>query len=106
MEPNCGSWQKQEPMEPIVGDILLQRNEITRFEWKSRIGTFFTLGASKIAGHQRNAQASSYQRESTIVLIRLIDDPRAYSACCQKLHRTVEALRVSSHDEGFSVEIG
>ena len=76
----CG--KSNELIEPIVGDIFvpMQRYHLLRIEIAN--WDFLHAGRIETRGHQRDAQASSYQCESTIVLIRPIDYLRAYSALC------------------------
>ena len=72
--------KSNEPIESIVRDILVpvQRDytlcvEIANWD-------FLHVGRIENRGHERDAHASSYQRESTIVLIRPVDYLRAYSS--------------------------
>ena len=65
--------KSNELIEPIVGDILVpvQRDHALCVE----IADWDLLHVGRIENraHKRNAQAGSYQCESTIVLIRPID---------------------------------
>jgi hypothetical protein len=98
--------KSNKPIEPVVGNILIpaQRNHALCVEIAN--GNLLYGGSIENRGHQRDAQAGSCQRESTIVLIRLIDHSRAYSSFCQKLRRAVEGFAMSPKDEALAGEIG
>ena len=93
-------------IESIVRDILVpvQGDYALCVEIANR--DFLHVGRIENRGHQRDAHASSYQCQSTIILVRPVDYLRAYSAFRQKLRRVVEGFTMSSKDEALSVEIG
>jgi hypothetical protein len=95
-----------DPIKSIVRDILVPVEGDYALCVEIANWNFLHVGRIKNRGHQRDAHASSYQCESTIILIRPIDYLTAYSAFRQKLRRAVEGFTMSSNDEALSVEIG
>jgi hypothetical protein len=95
-----------DPIKSIVRDILVPVQGDYALCVEIANWDLLHVGRIEHRGQQRDAHASSYQCESTIVLIRPIDYLRAYSAIRQKLRRAVEGFTMSSNDEALSVEIG
>ena len=95
-----------DPIEPIVRDILVPVQGDDALYGEIANWDFLHIGRGKNRRHQRDTHAGSYQCESAIVLIRPLDDPRAYSAFGQHLRGAGEGFTMSSNDEALSVEIG
>src|SRR5580692_3293082 len=81
-----------DPIESIVRDILVPVQGDYALCVEIANWDFLHVGRIKNRAHQRDAHASSHQCESTIVLIRLIDYPTAYSAFRQKLRGAAESF--------------
>jgi hypothetical protein len=98
--------KRNDPIASIVRDILVPVQGDYALCVEIANWDLLHVGRIKTRRHQRDAHASSYQCESTIVLIRPIDYPTAYSAFRQKLRGALKGFTISSNDEALSVEIG
>ena len=95
-----------DPIESIVRNVLIpmQGDHAKCFEIAN--WDFLHVGCIEDRWHKRDAHAGSHQCEGAIVLIRLIDYTRTYSAFRQKLRCTLEGFAMGSNDERLAIQIG
>jgi hypothetical protein len=93
------SGKGNEPIEPIVRDILVPQVEIANWE-------FLYVWRIKKSRASGKTKASSYQCESTTILICSVDYPGAYLLLGQKRRHAIEHLTMRPNNEALAVEIG